>query len=294
MHSTAEQTCAFWGAEQLLVAAPAHASTGVSKLDLHSLLELPQCIEFQGMVCIQTTRGKEARSFCRHEFQQFIKLFVHPVLLKSVRDRLMAEYQLFLKTGKWNLWKDGMGGECSFPLVVQKWLNQMHGAYVALQEGEWRAQSKVDMDCYAPTTLPYFFTLDNCKAHSFWVKVRSKHLSRDEMGTSLLQGLRLNPRGHDVHQIVEHAIGCTKAFAERELRLAKRGQKQLTTSLLWDAIQTGSKLFTAEALTKNLERFQGCVTVIAAAAGAVVKVQHGGKEWLIPGADGDFAAPKIS
>lgn len=243
---------------------------------------------------MQTCRGKEARSLCKHEFQYFIRYFVHPLLMKTVNDRILAERQHYLQTGEWNTWSDGQGKEWTFEQLVYKWSQKLHDAYRALQQGHWKKHSKVDVECYAPTFLPYFFSCDNCKAHSFWIKLRSKHLSREQLGTSLLQGLRINPHGHDVHQVVEHAIGCAKSNAATVLKEAKGNQVPLSTGMLWDAVQAGAKRFTADSLEENLERVQGCFTVIAAPSGAIVKVQYRGKQYLVPGANGDFAAPRLS
>ena len=113
--------------------------------------------------------------------------------------------------------------------IVDVWRSKLSGAYECIVPGEtpvhqvpathWRAFPHVPVEAYKPTTgagqWPFFVTLDRSTAHSFWLKWHKEHLL--EPGFPLLQVLKICPRGHDLHQIVEHAIGVIKSHVYKLL-----------------------------------------------------------------------------
>ena len=101
---------------------------------------------------------------------------------------------------------------------------------------------------------------------------------KENMGQSpgfpLLQIIEMPPRGHDLHQIVEHATGAMKSHVYRVLGAAREAGKQLTTALAARAVQEGIKLFTAESWDNNLVRLLECLQIVCAKRDEVVRFER--------------------
>jgi hypothetical protein len=149
--------------------------------------------------------------------------------------------------------------------------------------GHWRTYPNVPKEAYKPTTakageqrglkvdqMPYFLTLDRCSSHSFWLKHNKEHLKTP--GVPLLQLLKMPARGHDVHQIVEHAVGCIKNHVYKELAAARAQGRELKTELIQKVVKDGSKKYTAASWEKNLIRLKECLKIVSADKGTPVTV----------------------
>ena len=237
---------------------------------------------------VQTTDGvTTAQGLCREEWQAFCKYFLHPIMEKAVLDRLRAE-------------ADGgktyacAGQQVTFAGLVEYWKTQLLAAYQGLRQGLWKTAPNVSMENYKPTLLPYFLSYDNCTAHSFWVNKGKQHLSRQEIPLSLLQLIRVAPCGHDMHQVVEHAIGVIKGHAHREMAKAGKEGVTLTSDMLFKAVQEGAKRFGPDSLDNNLVRLNHALNVISRELDDPYDFVYKGKTYRVFGTAGSYAPIALS
>lgn len=164
--------------------------------------------------------------------------------------------------------------------AVADWRFKLDGAYERLRAtpqndkvgnkadnvGYWYAQKNVPREAYKPTTgedqVPFFVTIDRSTAQNWWEENKKVHL-RDP-GVPLLQVIIMPTRGHDLHQIVEHAIGTWKGHVYKVLAEHRRKDRLLTTARVAAAVAEGIKLFGAEAWDNNLIRLQDCCRIVYA------------------------------
>lgn len=221
--------------------------------------------------------SRESTAICREEWQAFCKYFVSPLVQKSIAERYARPESATEVLPD----ADGM----TFRQVVDHWRQKLDGAYACVaphtarvkevrSDGQWRAYKNVPPEAYKPTTgagqQPFFVTADRSGCHSFWLVLDKVHLS--EPGIPLLQLIKAPPRGHDWHQIVEHAIGALKGYVYRCFGAARARGHALTTKLVAEAIAEGAKLFTAASWAANLPRLLTCLRLIAAPEGQLVEV----------------------
>lgn len=215
----------------------------------------------------------EAGGFCRDEFQAFCKYFANPLIQRKIRERYEKESE------------EKVTSTQTFNQVVDDWRQKLQGAYDCMLPGSayvrdvrgaWKGYKNVERSAYKPTTaegqMPFFVTIDRSTAQNFWVVNKKKHLQYP--GIPLLQIIKMPPRGHDLHQIVEHAIGAMKTHVYKVLGAARSQGKQLTTALAARAVQEGIKLFTPQSWDANLVRLQECLQIVAAPYGDVVRFER--------------------
>ena len=228
----------------------------------------------QTPACAQKVDGvAEAGGFCREEFQAFSKYFADPLIQQAIQKRCDEAGDVLVTDTQ------------TFQQVVDSWRAKLQGAYDCMLPGTarakdanraWSANRKVPQAAYKPTTgegqMPYFVTLDRSTAQNFWVKNRKQHL--EAPGFPVLQIIKMPPRGHDLHQIVEHAIGAMKSHVYRVLGEARQCGRVLTTAMAAEAVQAGILKYTAESWTKNLFRLLECVQIIAAERGELIQLKR--------------------
>lgn len=229
------------------------------------------------LVYLQRTDGAKAQNICKKEFQALIKYFVSPLVELRVQQRLVRENAEDV-TPLYTVHKLSENGVTAIPVqqtlqeICDYWRSQLNGAYVGLRAKLWYGHENVPMSAYEPSCRgiagaghpPYFITLDNAGAHSFWLiaqpKAKRKHMRR--MGVSLLQLVTMPPQGHDAHQII--GIGATKGHVNRRLAQLKREGTKPTQAMLHSAVREGMLLFTADSLARNIRRLRNCMRVVAA------------------------------
>lgn len=245
---------------------------------------------------------REAGGFCRSEFQAFCKYFAVRLIQRAIAERYALPESATVKLPH---------GQ-TFCQTVDTWREQLQGAHECLvpssvpatevPPGHWRAFKNVPTSAYKPTTgegeWPFFVSLDRSSCHSFWTGNKRKvHL--EEPGIPLLQWLKMPPRGHDVHQIVEHAIGALKNYVNKVFGHARALGRALTTALMVQAMKEGSKLYTAESWDRNFPKLMNCLRIIAAEEGMPVEMTittKAGKQrkTVQPGTGGGYAPVRMS
>ena len=238
---------------------------------------------------VQTVGGTTAKGICKAEWQAYMKYYLHPLLEQAIQHRIRREAN---SNARYEC-----GGEMvPFERVVQHWGKQLQAAYRGLRQDKWQCSPGVEKDCYKPTEVPYFVSLDNAGCHSTWVGEAKDgvHLPRQEFPVSLLQMLTIHPKGHDVHQIVEHSIGAIKSHVEKGMARALLQGMPLTTDLMWDLVMEGAQLFTAESWDKNMKRLHHALEIIAADSNEVYEFEYKGKVRKIAGQAGNYAPTIVS
>ncbi len=220
----------------------------------------------------------EAGGFCRHEFQSFSEFFAAPLIEKHVRERYALADPAILDDGLTfceivDTWRARLLGayECLVPYEPSATVLGQRGPYSGRHARVWVAAKGVPLSAYKPSETPYLVTIDRSPAQNFWVKAGAVHL--EWPGFPLVQLFRMPPRGHDLHQMVEHAIGGLKNHVYKVLRKAHARGEQLTTKLVQNAAKEGSRLFTAESWSRNLVRLKECVRIVAAGRGEAVPIE---------------------
>ena len=119
-----------------------------------------------------------------------------------------------------------MSNQDSFCEIVDDWKAKLSGAFDLCMphktpqaervQGAWIAEKNVPVSAYRPSAWPYFLSYDRGTMHSWWTDTQQKvHLKLP--GVPLMQFIRMPPRGHDLHQLVEHAIGAANGHVGKVL-----------------------------------------------------------------------------
>lgn len=241
---------------------------------------------------MQNEQGKPATSFCKAEMQDFFRYLVSPLAQQCIETRKQREGNMQEQP---EYFCDGR--MVTFSGLVDHWKRELEAAYRGLTQGAWHAAPYVDKECYEPTEQPYFLSFDNAPAHSLWVnkKKQHNHLKRDSMPLSLLQIIRICPKGHDFHQVVEHAIGAMKGHVARNLVGAMEHQEPIESDLVWDLVQDARSLFTADSWKANMVRLNHALRIIAAERFETVRFRYPGNiEREFPGQAGNYAPMFVS
>lgn len=229
----------------------------------------------------ETVDEDSALGFCKAEFQAFMQHFVGPLMERTMRLRYAREARAEHKALAKGLQPKRSCGGKTFCEVYKEWEKKLSRSWdqgVQLKHGDgpvpkghWRTFANVPLSAYKPSKVPYFITFDRGAFHSFWVgKNQEKHLAKP--GVPLLQLMIMPPRGHDIHQIPEHAIGATKGHVAKELGKLRANNKRLTTGDCYTAVEAGSRLYKKESWEKNLKQLQICLEIVAAPKGTQLKV----------------------
>lgn len=234
----------------------------------------------------QEGQSSDAQSFCGAEYRAYMKYFLHPLVTKRLKERLessgdVPDCVVPAYRVPEEMRYDRRGNETNYkftgPLQVETyklrqicgtWDRLLNGAWEGLVNGKWDPDTNVPPDAYKPSCHrdkgggpPYFVTLDNATAHTHWIDGKASKQHEENPGVSLLQQAVLSPRSHDIHQIVEHAVGCIKS---RVNALCKAGCRRLPDVVAMDkAVQEGVKRFNAESWERNLPKLIDCLKVIA-------------------------------
>lgn len=240
---------------------------------------------------MQTQGGKVAQGFCKQEMQDFLRYFVHPLAEKCIQQRVDREARMQKPT----LYSCD-GKQVAFGEVVEHWKKQLQAAYRGLELQAWLPFPGVPKKCYQPTDTPYFLSYDNASSHSFWTDTaQSIHLPRRHLPLSLLQIIRICPKGHDIHQLVEHSIGAIKKHVATELVQATLHQEPIGTDLLWDLVQDGMLKYNAASWKANLVKLECALQIIAADKTEVVEFEYPkGRKRTFPGQAGNYAPMFVS
>lgn len=249
---------------------------------------------------VQTVGDEDAQAYCKDEFQAWSEHFARPLIQKAIGERYAAE----------------AGVENSaFRATVDRWRQKLDGAFARCvphdsqaEKGDtyWKTCKNVPLSAYKPTTgageWPFLATIDRATVQNFWVVHERKHLHHP--GLPLLQLIRMPPRGHDLHQLVEHAIGAMKGHVGRGLRAARRekgGVRNLTTQKVQELVREGCKLYDKDAWDANLPRLLQCIEVIATEKGKPTSVYVERKDAqgkkvkvMVRGTGGGYAPPALS
>lgn len=240
---------------------------------------------------MQTADGKVAEAFCKSEMHDFLRYFVHPLAELCISRRAQREAQMH------NPPLYACGGQMvTFSGLLQHWKGALLAAYNGLDKGAWFAHPNVPNNCYEPTQQPYFLSYDNHPSHSLWVNLKKKvHLSRDVLPLSLLQIIRICPKGHDIHQLPEHGIGAIKGYVARHLKDAAEHGEPLETDVVWDIVRDGTSVFNAKSWDKNLVRLGHALRIIAADSDQVVRFSYpGDTKREVLGRAGNYAPMFVS
>lgn len=205
--------------------------------------------------------GTSAQAFAKDEFQAFMRHFVDPLMQKTLSERYDKEKNA----------PHSDGAPSKFCQVYDDYKYKLKATYEQGQEFQgvesdelrWRACKDVPLSAYKPRDVPYFVSYDRGNMHSFWEGVGQKVHER-QPGVPLLHLLIMPTHGHDLHQIVEHAIGATKGHVNRELGRARALNRRPSTSMCYKAVMDGSELYTKESWDRNLARLQNCLRIVAA------------------------------
>lgn len=223
--------------------------------------------------------------------QDFLRYFVNPLAEKCIKQRMHREAQMqnppmYCCDGK----------HVPFAEVVEHWKHLLQAAYRGLEVGAWHPFRGVYKSCYRPTETPYFLSYDNASAHSFWRDTaQKKHMTRCEMVVSLLQIIRISPKGHDIHQAVEHSIGAIKRHVAAELVQATLHQEPIGTDLLWDLVQDGKLKYSAASWKANMVKLTWALEVIAADHTEMIEFEYPkGRKRSFPGQAGNYAPMFLS
>lgn len=246
---------------------------------------------------MQTVGGaREAQGFCRDEFTAWSTYFARPLIMNALRERYERE-----------------AADSDFRKTVDHYREALDGAWrrclphddpthATEADGVWRAATNVPVSAYQPTTgegqMPFFVTIDRSTAQNFWVVYEKEHIAYPAF--PLLQLIRMPPRGHDLHQLVEHAIGVVKRHVRKVFRKQYAQCRKLTTQMAVDAVREGAKRYTAESWSKNFVDLWYCLAIVAALETQkieVVRLHPDGTikaRDMVPGTAGGFCVVKLS
>lgn len=257
---------------------------------------------------VQVSSGdREASGLCREEYQAFLQHFAGPLIQQKVRERYLdpvRSQERFARD------MDGTSGATmSFAEIYELHRTMLHSAFKcckdygtctakrAKQEGLWCTAKHVPRSAYALTEVPFYLSIDNASCHSFWLgTTQNVHLA--EPGIPLLQLIRIPPRGHDLHQQVEHSIGVSKRHVRARIRCAHReknpflnlahgsGHAQCRDILLWAC--EGAKLYTAQSWELNLDRLCIALCIVAGEEHVRVSFAYKGKQYEALGTAGGY------
>ena len=114
-----------------------------------------------------------------------------------------------------------------------------------------------------------------------------------------LQLLAIPPRGHDIHQNVEHCIGCCKKHTGKKLNSSKRSLREWSHAELQSIVVAGARQYTDESWRANLRRLVQCLRVISTPVSVVIpviKTSKKGRETVVQrrGTEGNYGYRSIS
>lgn len=177
---------------------------------------------------------------------------VKPLILQQVNHRS-------------TLGEDATVSGVSMKQVVETWGRRLHEAYEALKQKKWKtfsgATHQEDLRAYKPTALPFFLSMDNAWSYSFWKDSKGKEFA-DPVPIPMLQCVPIPPRGHDLHQMPEHAIGCIKGNFMRAFKCVDVLMSEYSHYDFQDIVNSGQRLYGADAWRANIKRWYTCCLLV--------------------------------
>ena len=89
----------------------------------------------------------------------------------------------------------------------------------------------------------------------------------------VVQLLAIPPRAHDINQHVEHANGCAKAYAAKELNRMKGSIKDLSDQDVQDLLLEGANRYTSSSWVANTRRLVQCLRILCTPADTEINVK---------------------
>lgn len=75
--------------------------------------------------------------------------------------------------------------------------------------------------------------------------------------------LSIPPHAHDIHQPVEHGIGCCKDEVKKQLDARKDSIKNMSHAEMQEIVRIGAAKFTAKSWEKNVLRWIHCLRILS-------------------------------
>lgn len=240
---------------------------------------------------MQTVKGEAAASLCKEEFQLFFTEFVVPLCDQALEARVKEEDAMDPKPRYKTAY-----GYITLHSVRDHARETLEDAYRGLEKGLWYRAPNVPMAAYKPTSMsPFFVTLDNGPAHSFWLGRRDWLKHMPSIGISLLQVLFVCPHGHDLHQTVEHCNSVIKRKCKKELAelccCNPDLKKQEGCKVVFETVGEQVRRICEQAFVDhNLERLRSAIQIVAAKKGKELVVKgRSGKAVSVRGTAGGFS-----
>jgi len=80
-----------------------------------------------------------------------------------------------------------------------------------------------------------------------------------------MQVLTIPPHAHDIHQMVEHAAGCSKAFVQEKLDKYEGSLDRVSHADVQQLVHAGAQRYTAKSFRDNVHRWVQCLRKFARA-----------------------------
>jgi len=87
-----------------------------------------------------------------------------------------------------------------------------------------------------------------------------------------MQLLSIPPHAHDIHQMVEHGIGCSKGHTGQELTAKKHSLDSMSHAELQQLVYAGAQKYTAASWDANVHRWIQCLRIISTPADQQITV----------------------
>ena len=213
---------------------------------------------------MQTLKGKKAEGPCREEFQAIMQYLVKPLILQQVHNRRSL--------GK----EETISGK-TMQTVISEWGKRLQDAHEALTQKKWStfsgATHEEDVRAYKPTELPFFLSFDNAWSYSFWKDAKQK-IFATPMPIPFLQCVHIAPRGHDLHQMPEHAIGCIKGHFTRHFANVDVLLSDLSHACFQKVVLAGAELYGKDAWRANIERWYKCCLFVGSPTNFTISIDR--------------------
>jgi len=117
-----------------------------------------------------------------------------------------------------------------------------------------------------------------------------------------MQVLSIPPHAHDIHQMVEHGIGCSKGHVSKELSASTRQLDDMSHGEVQELVVEGARLYCAHSWDANVHRWMQCLRIISTPADQEITVIKRSRtksgetdeEVLVKGTNGSYCHPAFS
>lgn len=246
--------------------------------------------------CLQTVDGDSSCALCKEEVQEFVRLFLIPKIQRALRERIAREDGV-QETPQYEC---SDGSLRTLREIVDELGVVLGDVYSGLCQGLWHRHDKnVPIEAYRPNTgmIPFFLSMDNGPAHSFWLGRRAAQKHMQHVGCSLLQLIFMSPHGHDQHQIVEHTIGVVKRRARGRVKewAKQRPLSDVTPTVacrfMYDAVCEAAAQVSGRSISNGLPRLRNALKQIATPRGVFIELtDRNGVVTVVEGTNGGYAS----